>query len=393
MDLTPGLRRAPAPTPSDAPTLSDTDLEARIRDEIHRDGPMTFARFMELALYDPEHGYYRRPSSVTVARREGDFLTAPEMHPLFGATLARPVAESWRACGRPTEFTIVEYGAGTGALAAALLDGIREDEPALAATVTYVPIEIGEPRLAELRDRLTTAGHAHTLRDGPMPTTGIAIANEYLDALPVHIVERSAEELVELRVVVGSDDALALLPTEPSTPGLARRLEDEGVALAEGQRAEICLGLDAWADDLSSRLDTGAILVIDYGVLAADLYGPSRPAGTLMAYAGHRAHDDPLVGIGRQDLTAHVDFTAVRAALEARGWRPLGITTQAELLVASGMETVLVRYRELATDVETLLALRSAAARLLDPRATGGFRVLGAARGVTMDLGAALRAG
>jgi SAM-dependent MidA family methyltransferase len=380
MEMTPGLRRAPAPTPeADWPPPSDPILLDQIRDEIRGSGPMTFARFMELALYDPDHGYYRRARPA--AGREGDFLTAPEAHPLFGATLARPVAEAWRALDRPSAFALVEYGAGSGALAAALLDGLRDEEPDLLETLTYLPIEIGEARLSELHDRLAAAGLAHVLRDGPAPTTGVAIANEYLDALPVHLVEQRGGALVEIHVGLGPDDRLREESHPPSTPALADRLAAEGITLADGQRAEVCLAIDEWADDLSGRLERGLALVIDYGAEATDLYGPSRPAGTLMAYAGHRAHDDPLVAIGRQDLTAHVDLTAVRRALETRGWRPLELTSQSAFLVEAGMEAALARHRERATDLEAQLALRSAVGRLLDPRATGGFRVLRAKRG------------
>jgi len=314
--------------------------------------------------------------------RDGDFLTAPDVHPLFGATLARVVGEVWRAAGAPPRFAIIEYGAGSGVLAAPLIGALAEEVPELVDAIHYVPIELNEHRLAELRDRLTSADVGRVLRADPAPTTGIAIANEYLDALPVHIVERRGEELVEIHVAIEADDALGETTCPPSTPALAARLAAEGIVLAEGQRAEICLGLDAWASDVSRRIERGVVLAIDYGAEAADLYGPTRPAGTLMAYVGHRAHDDPFVGIGRQDLTAHVDLTAIDRTLAAHGWRTLGHTSQGTFLAGSGMEETLARMRARATDLESQLALRAGVGRLLDPRATGGFRVLAACRGV-----------
>jgi SAM-dependent MidA family methyltransferase len=333
---------------------------------------------MEVALYDPDRGYYRRTEAAP--GRSGDFLTAPEMHPLFGATLARVAADAWRIAGSPDAFAIVDYGAGSGALGQALLEALPDEAETLASAARYVPIEINEHRLAELWRRFDDAGLGHGPAIGDAPTVGVAIANEYLDALPVHLIEQHDGRLSELYVAIGPDDRLVLEPDDPSTPTLAARLDDERISLTDGQRAEICLAIDAWADDVSGRLERGSLLVIDYGAVASDLYGSSRPAGTLMAYAGHRAHDDPLVGIGRQDLTAHVDFTAVEHALAARGWGVRPLVTQAEFLIAVGMETVLARFRERAADIEAQLALRSAAGRLLDPRATGGFRILEAGR-------------
>ena len=380
MDVTPMLRRPGVPRADWTPPASDPELVARIRSEIDAAGPMTFARFMELALYDPAHGYYRLVAPGP--GRDGDFLTAPEVHPLFGATLALAVVEVWRAAGSPRRFAIVEYGAGRGALAMPLLGALAEEHPELVEAVDYVPIELNEHRVAELRARLASAGLTGVLRAHSRPTVGIAIANEYLDALPVHVVEPRDGRLAELFVVATADGALSATLGPPSTPALEARLLDEDVRLAEGQRAEICLDLEDWVADVSRRIGRGVLLVIDYGAPAAELYGPSRMGGTLMAYAGHRAHDDPFAGIGRQDLTAHVDLTAVQRALVAQRWRPLGHTSQAAFLAGSGMEGVLARMRARATDLESQLALRAATGRLLDPRSTGGFHVLAASRGL-----------
>jgi SAM-dependent MidA family methyltransferase len=380
MDVTPLLRRPGVPAPAGSPPPSDPELLARIRAEIAARGPMTFARFMELALYDPDAGYYRR--ATPGPGREGDYITAPEMHPLFGATLARVVAEVWRAANSPDRFAIVEYGAGSGALAVSLLAALADEEEALARAAVYIPIELNEHRLAEVRARLASADLAAALGSQPPPSSGIAIANEYLDALPVHVVEQHQGRLVEIHVGVSSERELIEGRGDLSSPALAARLSTEGIDLADGQRAEICLGLTGWADDVACRLEQGVVLAIDYGAEATELYGPTRPAGTLLAYAGHRAHANPFVSIGRQDLTAHVDMTAVAAALATAGWRVLGGTSQAVFLVGSGMEEVLVRLRARAPDIESHLALRSATGRLLDPRATGAFRVLAAARGM-----------
>ena len=159
MEVTPGIRRDPVPD-LDA-VGQDEGLVARIHDEIARDGPITFARFMDLALYDPDGGYYR--AEAARPGRDGDFLTAPEAHPIFGAALARAVADAWDRLGRPDPFVLREYGAGTGTLALAVLDGLAAEHPDLAARLRYDPIEVEPRRLEAIAARLAEAGHAGVL--------------------------------------------------------------------------------------------------------------------------------------------------------------------------------------------------------------------------------------
>ena len=180
MDVTPELRRDPAPD-LDA-VGQDEELVARIHGEIARDGPQTFARFMDLALYDPAGGYYR--AGTARPGREGDFLTAPEAHPIFGAALSRAVADAWDRLGRPDPFVLREYGAGTGTLAVALLDGIRSERSDLLAAICYQPVEVEPKRLDAMAARLTAAGHGASLdgsradgTDDP-PIDGFLLANE-----------------------------------------------------------------------------------------------------------------------------------------------------------------------------------------------------------------------
>jgi SAM-dependent MidA family methyltransferase len=384
VDLTPGLRRPPD-LPADEPLPeSDPILVERIRAEIAERGPMTFARFMELALYDPERGYY----SAAEARpgRAGDFITAPEAHPIFGRTLGRALDEMWRLLGAPDRFVVRDYGAGGGALAVAILGGLVADRSGLAVAIRYIPVEVNPTRTRELHERLAAAGLADRLASEIEAGPGCAIANEFLDALPVHRVEWREGRLREL--YVSWDGGFVERAGPPSTPALGERLAAVGIALGEGQRAEICLGIDSWAAGVSVAVPRGFVLAIDYGHPADVLYGPERPDGTLRAYVRHRVHADPFRHVGRQDLTAHVDFTAVARALEGRGWRTLGLTSQAEFLVGSGAaEVAEALRREPGVTVEGLLALRSALARMVDPRATGGFRVLVAGRGLPEGAG------
>lgn len=376
------LRRLP---PIDVRAIgSEPELVERLRAEIARDGPITFARFMERALYEPGLGYYRR--ATPGPGREGDFLTAPEMHPVFGRLVGRQVAEVWAMLDRPASFTVREHGAGEGALALAMLDGLAADAPELLGAIRYEPVEVEAARLDTFRQRLADAGHAARIAEpAARPITGVVLANEVLDALPVHRLRQDGPTLVEL-FVDWDDGRFVEVAGPPSTPDLARRLAADGVRLHDGQVAEVCLAADRWIADAAAGLERGVLLLIDYGHPATELYGPRRAAGTLMAYAAHRAHDDPFANVGRQDLTAHVDLTAVDRAARAAGLAPLGTTTQARFVLNLGLEALLREVQaDPATTAEAYLALRSSIVRLLDPRATGGFAVLAFGRGLPAE--------
>jgi SAM-dependent MidA family methyltransferase len=384
-EMTVGVRRVEELDPGAPLPASEPRLLERIVGEIRETGPMTFAQFMSIALYDPESGYYT--TGAGGPRRSGDFLTAPEGHPIFGWAIARQVEEVWDRLGRPARFVIREHGAGTGALGLAMIDGLRRAGSGLADAVRYQAAEASPVRLSTLRERFAAAGFGDRLEaldDRPAP--GLVLANELLDALPVHVVEGGAAgDLLE--VLVGLDGAgdLALQIGPPSTPALAGRLADEGIQLAAGQRSEICLEIDAWMSSAVAGLERGLLLVIDYGYPAEQLYDPAR-GSTLRAYHRHRVHDDPLVAIGRQDLTAHVDLTAVERAATDAGLTPLGRTTQAELLAGLGVGDLLVGLQgEDGMDLGRYLAAKSAVVRLLDPRATGKFAVVAFGRGLPAE--------
>lgn len=391
MDVDPQLRRTPAP--DIASVASDPELAARIEAEIERDGPMTFARFMELALYDPSGGYYR--ADAARPGRQGDFLTAPEASPIFGRALARHLNDVWIALDRPQRLTVVEHGAGTGALAAGLLDGVRRIGGALAEAVRYRPVEVDDRRLAGLSERLGAAGLAEWLDpDAPSPVVGLVLANEVLDALPTHRVVVRQGRLREVHVGF-AEGAFVDVERAPSTPDLGGRLAAEGVALEEGQQAEICLALDGWIASAAGSLERGELLLIDYGHPAAELYDARRrPRGTLLGYIRHVARDDPYAAIGRQDLTAHVDVTAVERAAARAGLDHLATTTQNRFLAGLGAGEILVEMQEpgpegAAQTFERYLEARAALVRMIDPAVMGRFRVMAFGRG--LDAVATLR--
>ncbi|MHB8893349.1 MAG: SAM-dependent methyltransferase [Candidatus Limnocylindrales bacterium] len=387
----PGYRREALPDPE--AVGEDEVLVAAIRAEIEAGGPITFARFMELALYEPGHGYYRRPEAGP--GRAGDYLTAPEAHPIFGAAIGRLLEQAWDAMGRPSPFIVTEPGAGTGALAAGLLGGLRDLGSPLLAAVRYRAVEVEPARLAAFRDRLAADGLDGYVEAGDPPAirveTGAVVANELLDALPVHRVVGRAGGIRELLVGVAANGGFESVEAAPTTPALAERLAVEGVTLADGQITEVCLAVDAWLAGAVRHLATGALVLVDYADEPAALHGPTRPTGTLRAFARHAVGGDPFRHVGRQDLTATVDLAAVRAAAARAGLVPLGETTQAELLAAvdtPGLTDTWLRRPGAA--LQDALLLRSALARLMDTRGMGAFRVL--AFGRALRVGASLPA-
>ena len=386
-----GIRRVTELDPAAPLPASDPSLVERIREEIRRNGPMSFARFVELALYDPEAGYYTAnrgsDEAATGPGRGGDFLTAPEGHPIFGWAMARHLESVWEALDRPARFVVREHGAGTGALAAGILDGLRRSASPLLDAIRYQATDASAARLAALGGRIGELGLDDRLEPfDARPEAGAILANELLDALPVHRVEGGpGGALRERCVVLAADGSLATELGDPSSPALAARFEAEGVRLRPGQPAEICLAVDRWIGDAATTLERGELLLIDYGDDAASLYRPDR-GSTLRAYHRHRVHDAPLVAIGRQDLTSHVDLTAVARAAEAAGLVAIGRTSQARFLAGLEAGELLVGLQtDPEIDLGRYLEARAALVRMLDPRVTGGFSVLGFGRDIAAD--------
>jgi len=379
----PGYRREALPDPE--AVGEDEALVGAIRAEIEVGGPITFARFMERALYEPVHGYYRRPEAGP--GRAGDFLTAPEAHPIFGAAIGLLLEQAWDAMGRPDPFTVTEPGAGTGALAVGLLGGLRDLGSPLLAAIRYRPVEVEAARGEAFRERLAAEGLAGHVEAGDPPAipveTGAVVANEVLDALPVHRLVGRADGIRELLVGVTGDGGFEAVEGDPTTPALAERLAAEGVSLSEGQVTEVCLAIDGWLAGAVRHLEAGVAVLVDYAEEPAALHGADRPTGTLRGFARHAVGADPFRHVGRQDLTATVDLAAVRAAAAKAGLTPLGETTQAELLAAVGSAELTDAWlRRPGAGLQDALLLRSALMRLMDTRGMGGFPVLAFGRGL-----------
>jgi SAM-dependent MidA family methyltransferase len=367
----------PAAAPDDP---GDPALRAVIAAEIAAGGPISFARFMELALLHPAHGYYATRPAIG---RRGDFVTAPELHAVFGGCLARQAAELWRAAGAPARWTVLEWGAGTGALARDLLAGAQAD-PAFAAALDYAIHEVSPVLVEQQRATLAAAGLTARWTDDPAPACGIVLANEVLDALPVHRVTVQGGRLREL-LVDWRDGAFVERPGPPTTGDLAAYLDDGGIRLDEGQVAEINLGAPRWLDRVAARLEQGAVIVIDYGDDTAGLYGPRRRRGTLLCYARQTVNEDPYRRVGRQDITAHVDFGALMRRAERLGLRVAGLTSQGAFLAGLGLAEALLDLQRRLPAVEYVVQ-RQAIADLIRPDRLGGFKALILTRGLPPGL-------
>ncbi len=377
-------------TPADA---GDPRLIRVIRDAIEANGDrITFATFMDLALSHPEYGYYRSPERRP--GRGGDFLTAPETTPWFGFMIARQITECWERLGRPEPFTIREIGSGIGGLAYDVIAALLDNYPELRTSLVYRLAEPNRYRQGEAVAAMTAAGLGDVViaEDTDLPTesiTGVVLANEVADALPVHRLVVRDGRLAE-RYVTWRDDAFAETEGEVSDPSLGKplldRLRSEGVTFSDGDRLDVSPASVAWFRSAARGLGRGYLLTIDYGYPAAELYRGHRLGGTLRTYSGHVAGDDPLVRVGQQDLTAHVDFSALIAGGEAEGLTLAGLTRQSLFLERLGLGQVLLDAQETeGMTTAEYFALRSAVFRLIDPGGMGRFHVLAMARHAPVD--------
>lgn len=316
-------------------------LRDLILSTIDRDGPITFERFMRMALYEPGMGYYTK--DATEIGRAGDFYTSPHLHPIFGAMIARQLEEFWAAMGRPASFTVVEMGGGRGYLCHDVLSYISSRP--IFQCIDYTLIELNPAMMERQHELLGPLAQKVRWASGIRELKGIRgafISNELVDAFPVHIVTSSSGELREV-FVTHEGGQLKEVELAPSTPELAAHLEALGVTLPEGYHTEINLDARRWIADVAAALEEGFVLTIDYGHTARQYYDEERSRGTLMCYHQHQINENPYANIGEQDITAHVDFTTLSRT--ADGLRALGYTRQGLYLLGLGLdETILELY-------------------------------------------------
>ena len=352
-------------------------LRKAIVAEVRRAGAISFHRFMDLVLYHPRWGYYS--SRDQVIGRTGDFLTSPELSPLFGAMLGRQAVEVWQALGEPSEFTIVEAGPGNATLAVDLLEWAARTWPEPRPVLRYVLIE-RSPALRERQQRrLAGYGAARWVEDVPVVTHGLILSNELLDAFPVHLVYHDGDRLFE-GSVIEQNGGLTAAFDRPARSELITYFDALGFAPPVHGVAEVNLDAVAWMRGAAARLEHGMLLTLDYGYPASKLYAPWRTQGTLLCFHKHSAGDDPFVRLGHQDITSHIDFTSIARAAHEQGLEVAGFTNQREYLSALGIHEALNGVG--TTPGDEHLARYRAITDLLAPEGLGRVGVLAMTRGL-----------
>jgi SAM-dependent MidA family methyltransferase len=359
------------------PHVSSSPLQALILERIQREGPLTFAEYMRMALYEPGYGYY-----VTGPAKmgwEGDYFTSSDVSTLFANCLGRQLFQFWEKLKRPMPFLVLEQGAGRGHLAEGVSAWAASEAADFAQALTYATTDI-------------RAGE-DSLHAGDQPRAHVLLSNELIDALPVHVVEAREGLLYEVYVDC-QDGRLRELLAEPSSPEVSAYLDQARIpwrTFPTGWRAEINLDAGHWLEQATTLLHShGFLLAIDYGEKARELYTRDRRRGTLLCYYQHQASERPLLFPGEQDITAHVDFSALITQGRALGLRLHKYTTQQQWLEECGLSAELERRRasdfaladsDRASDQGQIAllgwyTLRQRAAVLTDLSGMGNFKVM-----------------
>jgi SAM-dependent MidA family methyltransferase len=320
-------------------------------------GAIPFERFMELALYHPEHGYYRKPGRIG---RQGDFLTSPTIHPMFGWAVGGWCREIWKRLGKPRPFTIFEPAAGEGVLAKSVLDWAEGRNDGFREAIRYIAMEPNSPG-SDSRVEWAT-GHVETAEHG------VVVTNELFDALPVRLFSATGRGPIEVLVRWDGERFVEM-------PGHVATIDDA----PETGRFEVNARAYGLMQTLCDLVENGAVLTFDYGYPQEELWAPFRTTGTLLAFYKHTAHEDPYIHVGEQDLTTHVNFSELQAAAEESGMDVAGLVSQSEFLYCVGLGQVVEQARG---EMGEYFTRRRALEQLTDGAGLGRIRVLAATRGV-----------
>ncbi|MGZ8983133.1 MAG: class I SAM-dependent methyltransferase [Methylotenera sp.] len=374
------------PTPSAAAKKHSQQLISLIQQSIKQTGGwIDFAQFMQLALYAPGLGYYSAGSQKFGTA--GDFVTAPEISPLFVQTLSNQIAQILRL----TNGNVLELGAGTGKLAADLLLTLTQlDVLPTKYFILEVSDHLRQVQLEYLQKKLPQhlMQRVEWLNTLPSAFDGVVISNEVLDAIPVHIVHATQQGLFERGVVIGEEGFAwqdRIIDQDRSLT--EQQLFDAASkqTLPAGYITEFCPATTGLIASLACMLQHGAILMIDYGFSAREYYHPQRNLGTLMCHYQHYAHTDPFLNIGLQDITAHVDFTSIANAGVNNGLQLSGFCSQAQFLMNCGILDIMSLVSP--TDMASYAPLASAAQKLLSPAEMGDlFKVIAFSKNIEVPL-------
>ena len=357
-------------------------LQQVICEEIQSSGAIPFDRFMELALYAPGLGYYAAGSHKFGAA--GDFITAPELSALFSRCLANQCQQVLSITGG----SILEFGAGSGAMAADILQQLQKLNCLpekywildLSPDLKLRQLETLQSRVPDLLERV------EWIEQLPVNFDGVVLANEVIDAMPVSIFKKTNDEVLEQFVDCEEGELKPIWnKANQELNSAVENIEQNNGVLPDNYVSEINARVDGWLTSLDDCLGQGAVFLIDYGYTAKEYYMPERNMGTLICHYQHQAHDDPLMLVGLQDVTASVDFSAVANKAQALGFITAGYTTQAHFLMANGIEQMIMETSP--EDSESFYQVTQAVKRLMMPSEMGErFKVLGLQKNFTQEL-------
>ncbi|GFE71079.1 class I SAM-dependent methyltransferase [Chroococcus sp. FPU101] len=372
--------------------MSNSSLIQIIKNQItsSSDQQITFADYMNTVLYHPEYGYYTS-KSIKIGN-QGDFFTSSSLGADFGELLAIQFLEMWEILDKSSEFTLIEMGAGTGVLASDILNYIKNNYYDFYQTLNYLIIETSSELIKQQQEQLAEHHSKISWKSWEdienNSIVGCFFSNELVDAFPVHQVIVDTKELKEIYVTLIDSENFQEKIDSLSTPELEKYFKLIDIDLLNkdypnGYRTEVNLKALSWLETISQKLKQGYLLTIDYGYPARKYYNPQRYQGTLKCYYQHRHHDNPYINIGQQDITAHVDFTALEKHGKLCGLEKLGFTQQGLFLMALGLGDRLSSLSSGQYNLQTILSRRDALHQLLDPTGLGGFGVLVQTIGLT----------
>ena len=384
------------------PTLGNSALCELIAQQITNrpKQQITFAEYMDLALYHPQHGYYSTKAVKIGA--QGDFFTSPHLGTDFGEMLALQFVDMWHVLGCPTPFTLIEMGAGQGLLATDILRYLQQHHPECFQAIAYIIVEKSPTLRSQQQQRFQVQSDLSHVpikwcawEEIPLNSiTGCCFSNELIDAFPVHQIAIADGQLQEVYVTVTPGDSPQFNEQlgDLSTPELATYFDLIGIdllsgAYPDGYRTEVNLAALDWLQTVSDRLHRGYVLTIDYGYPAHRYYNPMRNQGTLQCYYQHSHHNNPYVYVGDQDITAHVDFTALERQGDRCGLQSVGLIQQGLFLMALGLGDRIAALSNPTSNqsLQTVLSRRETLHALINPMGLGNFNVLIQSKNLTAN--------
>ncbi len=353
---------------------------------------ITFAEYMDLVLYHPQYGYYNSDNLEIGVK--GDFFTSSSLGKDFGELLATQFWQMWQILGQPADFMLVEIGAGEGSFANDILAYLESQYPNFLANLEYIIIEKSEKLISKQQYLLQkwldkkiriSWKDWHLIENHSL--VGCCFSNELIDAFPIHQVVIKNGYFQEFFVTV-KDEKLEEIIANVSTPQLKLYFDLIGINILsdsypEGYYTQVNLAALDWLKEVAAKLKQGYLLTIDYGYPATKYYHPQRSQGTLKCYYQHRHHHNPYINLGYQDITAHVDFTALERQGELCGLKKIGFTRQAMFLMALGLGERLSSLNSDKFNLTEILQRRAHLHQLIDPNGLGGFGILVQGKGLT----------